>query len=152
MLLCTSSVTMLINFAVVVAYLKGIDAANRTHDYASWITAGIFVAHMALWIATATLYRTGKTGHDLWGWSCSAKAQKIQEPFKDVVNFGRYCHLQVRVHPSSLFRQTLTDALADRLMGHLPRRGNPHCLRASGVLPRVSTPEAATHDESVQRH
>src|SRR6266536_1582142 len=92
-LLATSSITLQINAAVVVAYLKSIRAANRTHDYASWIGGGVFVAHMGMWIATAVLYRTGKTGHDLWGWSCDPKAKKIQPQFSDVVKFERYCNL-----------------------------------------------------------
>jgi hypothetical protein len=99
LLLSTSSITLLINLAVVIAYLKSIRAANRTHDLASWIAGAVFVAHVAMWIATSMLYRTGKTGHDLWGWSCDPKAKKIQPQFAHVVNFERYCNLQVCLAP-----------------------------------------------------
>ena len=51
-------------------------------------------AHLAVWIATAVAYRVGKTGKDLWGWSCSTAAQDIQKTFPEV-NFDFLCSFQV---------------------------------------------------------
>ena len=40
-------------------------------------------------------YRAGRTESDLWGWSCSDKADAIQEQFSSVVDFGKLCDTQV---------------------------------------------------------
>ena len=51
------------------------------------------LAHLAVWIATAIGYKLGKTGSDLWGWSCDPKADAIQEIFPEV-NFSFFCGVQ----------------------------------------------------------
>ena len=61
-------------------------------------TAGTVVemaGHVAIWIGVSSAYRIGKDGNDLWGWTCSPKAQKIQGEFRDVINFERFCSIQV---------------------------------------------------------
>ena len=46
--------------------------------------------------ATAAAYRKGKDGTDLWGWSCTHEARVVLQPFfKDVVDFGVLCRIQV---------------------------------------------------------
>lgn len=37
----------------------------------------------------------GRTGSDLWGWTCSDKADSIQAEFAALVNFSRFCDIQV---------------------------------------------------------
>jgi hypothetical protein len=98
LLLCTSTVSLAINTAVVVAYIRSIRAANKTHDVVTAIGVVVFMTNMAMWIATAVLYRTGKDGHDLWGWTCDPKANKIQKEFEHVIKFERYCKIQVRLN------------------------------------------------------
>ena len=53
------------------------------------------IVHVLLWAGVTVLYRVGKTGDDLWGWSCSENADNIQDLFKGVVNFNGLCKLQV---------------------------------------------------------
>jgi hypothetical protein len=48
-----------------------------------------------IWAGVAVFYRIGKTGDDLWGWSCSHKARSIQSLFEGVVDFRMACTLQV---------------------------------------------------------
>ena len=95
LLLTTSFVTVVFNLVVLVAYVRSVRAANVVHDWAGYAGFAVFGAHMGMWIATAVLYRTGKTGKDLWGWSCSDKAKLIQPDFEGVVDFAKYCRLQV---------------------------------------------------------
>lgn len=51
--------------------------------------------HVLLWASVTVAYRLGRTGNDLWGWSCSDKADAVQDLFKGVVNFEGLCKLQV---------------------------------------------------------
>lgn len=54
------------------------------------------VAHVGSWIVVSAMYRVGKTGKDLWGWSCTAAAQEIQDQIgSNVLNFSSLCKLQV---------------------------------------------------------
>ena len=82
---------------ILASYLRGIRHANKTNNTVG--TAGFVIemgAHIAVWIATAAAYRVGKTGNDLWGWTCSTKAAAIQSEFEVVINFQSFCDVQVR--------------------------------------------------------
>ena len=93
-LLSTSAVTVLITGITLISYAWGVKQANwaAMRIYVPWVVTEL-VGHLAVWIATTVAYRAGKTGSDLWGWSCSDKASAIQIHFPDV-NFGFSCGLQ----------------------------------------------------------
>ncbi|MCJ1484415.1 hypothetical protein MMC06_004586 [Schaereria dolodes] len=107
LLLSTSAFTFLISTITVVSYFWGVSAANMTNDTVG--TAGTVVemaGHVAIWIGVSSAYRIGKDGNDLWGWTCSPKAQKIQGEFRDVINFERFCSIQ-----SSSFGTSIAQAV-----------------------------------------
>ncbi|KAL2356283.1 hypothetical protein BJ546DRAFT_597657 [Cryomyces antarcticus] len=75
-----AAASLLFNSAVVFAYLRGVQQANRASSVAG-------------------LFRYAKQPHggqfqDLWGWTCSAAADQIQQAFMKEVRFGVYCSLQ----------------------------------------------------------
>ena len=98
-----SGVSFLLNFAVLVAYCCGVQAANRTHklvDVWTWLQYGTMVV---VWCASTALYRYGKEPvdgkfRDLWGWTCSNTAQQLQDQLTSV-DFARYCTVQVSIPP-----------------------------------------------------
>ncbi|MCJ1286011.1 hypothetical protein MMC26_005353 [Xylographa opegraphella] len=95
LLLSTSSATMLVSLLILASYLLGVRHANKTEKTIG--TAGFVIemgAHIAVWVATAAAYRLGKTGNDLWGWSCSDAADQIQDQFQAVIDFNNFCNLQ----------------------------------------------------------
>lgn len=52
--------------------------------------------HGIIWLGITAAYREAKNGQqDLWGWSCSATAGKIQGSFEGVVNFDDVCKRSV---------------------------------------------------------
>ena len=74
----------------------GVGHANAVSNTVG--TAGTVLecgAHLIVWIGTTAAYRVGRTGNDLWGWTCSDKADSIQEEFAAVVDFSRFCDIQV---------------------------------------------------------
>jgi hypothetical protein len=106
-LLVTSTLSFIISAIVMASYLRGVRAANAAHDYGSYLGFGIFAAHVGMWIATAVVYRTGKDGNDLWGWSCDERAMRIQKPFENVIDFKRYCNVQTSSWVTSLAQAVL---------------------------------------------
>ena len=55
--------------------------------------------NLIVWSVAASLYRTEKDkngkSNDLWGWTCSPAATKIQKEFAGEVNFNNFCNIQV---------------------------------------------------------
>ena len=102
LLATTSSLSLLLNLVVVIAYLKSVRTANTTSTYFTYVSYIISAVHVGMWIPTAAAYRIGKTGEDLWGWSCSEKAAQIQPAFKGIVDFERACNVQTSAWGSSL--------------------------------------------------
>ena len=94
LLMVTSAVSLLLNVVVVVAYFKSVETANTAAANFMYISYIIAAIHVGMWIPTAAAYRAGKNGEDLWGWSCSNKAEQIQTAFQGVVDFKRACHIQ----------------------------------------------------------
>ncbi|MCJ1400525.1 hypothetical protein MMC11_003731 [Xylographa trunciseda] len=95
LLLSTSSATVLVSLLILASYLLSVKHANRTDKTVG--TAGFVIdmgAHIAVWIATAAAYRVGKTGNDLWGWTCSDMADQIQDQFQAIINFNNFCNVQ----------------------------------------------------------
>ena len=98
LLLSTSGATILVSLLVLASYLFSVKHANKTDKTIG--TAGFVVemgAHISVWIATAAAYRLGNTGNDLWGWTCSDKADQIQDQFEAVIDFDNLCNVQVRL-------------------------------------------------------
>ncbi|MCJ1414771.1 hypothetical protein MMC32_001099 [Xylographa parallela] len=95
LLLSTSSATVLVSLLILASYLLSVKHANKTEKTVG--TAGFVIemgAHVAVWVATAVAYRLGQTGNDLWGWTCSDKADQIQDQFQAVIDFNNFCNVQ----------------------------------------------------------
>jgi hypothetical protein len=96
-LLSTSSLTVLISLITLGSYCCSVKHANKISTNAGLpMSIAENVAHVVIWISTAVSYRAGKTGKDLWGWTCDPKANAIQKVFPEV-NFDFLCGVQVRV-------------------------------------------------------
>lgn len=97
LLLSTSGATLLVSILILASYFRGVTYANKTDKTIG--TAGFVIetgAHIAVWVSTAAAYRVGKTGNDLWGWTCSSKADGIQHQFQAIINFNDFCNVQVK--------------------------------------------------------
>ena len=95
-LLATSALTCIVALITIGTYFRSIKTANRTSATLGTATTIVeMAAHLAVWIGAAAAYRIGKTESDLWGWTCSDKADAIQEQFQNVVDFGKLCDTQV---------------------------------------------------------
>jgi len=88
MLLAASGITVLLSFAILVALCC---RSKKKAIFSVWYN----LIHIGAWVGVAVLYRVGKTGDDLWGWSCSSGAEEIQSLFKDELNFSALCKTQV---------------------------------------------------------
>ena len=102
LLMVTSAISLLLNVVVVVAYFKSVETANTAAANFAYISYIIAATHVGMWIPTAVAYRAGKNGEDLWGWSCSIKAEQIQIAFLGVVDFKRACHIQTAAWASAM--------------------------------------------------
>jgi len=87
-------VSLIFNGAVVIAYARSIRAANKVDTIASSWSWAVLAGHVIMWTVGIILYKKEKKINDLWGWSCSKAAAKIQEEFLDEVNFSQYCSVQ----------------------------------------------------------
>lgn len=96
LLLSSSATTALIGLIVLASYMRSIRAANNLAMINALIIITVEVAGFVTWIVVAILYRTGKTGKDLWGWACSPGALSIQPSFVGVLSFNRLCKTGVR--------------------------------------------------------
>ncbi|TKA42972.1 hypothetical protein B0A49_13020 [Cryomyces minteri] len=94
-----ATASLLFNSAVVFAYLRGVQQANRANSVAGYFGMAAIAAHLVTWAVAAGLFRYAKQPHggqfrDLWGWTCSAAADQIQQAFVEEIQFGVYCSLQ----------------------------------------------------------
>jgi hypothetical protein len=111
-LLSVSSLTLVISILIIVGYLWSISHANRMSDTLGTATTVIeMIAHLAIWIGTAVAYRVARTGNDLWGWSCSDAADKIQSVFQEV-DFGANCDSQTNSWYASIAQGVLAIVVA----------------------------------------
>jgi hypothetical protein len=99
MLLAIAGVTFIMHFVVVCTYLCGVGAANKTNKITSYIGYALLAVRVVAWAAAAGLYKKANTGNDLWGYTCSDKADAIQDEVKSYLNYNTLCVTQV-----SLFR------------------------------------------------
>lgn len=68
-----SLISCLFNFAILVAYWRGVKQANNVASIASWWSHTVLVGHVLIWIVSAAIYRYGREPvdgkfRDLWGW------------------------------------------------------------------------------------
>lgn len=91
LLLSSSATTALVGLLVLASYAKSIRWANHLAMTNAVIIITTEVVGFVTWIVVAILYRTGKTGKDLWGWACSPLALNIQPNFEGIVNFDGIC-------------------------------------------------------------
>lgn len=95
MLMVASGVTLILSFVLLLSY-----CCSWKRAQASWkLTVVRYVVHITSWVIVSVIYRYEKSLHgndnDLWGWSCSTKANDIQAAFNGVVNFSALCKVQV---------------------------------------------------------
>lgn len=90
--------SLVLNLSIMIAYLRGVRTANKANVISLTFDWIVIAANLGVWIAAVVVYRNEKNKHgksnDLWGWSCSEAASKIQEPFSGVLDFGRLCVVQ----------------------------------------------------------
>ena len=82
--------------SLVIQMCKSLRKRSKPAKDKSFFTIAKYAVHIGTWACVAVAYRLGKTGQDLWGWSCSDKARAIQETLDIDLNFTQLCMLQVR--------------------------------------------------------
>ena len=96
MLLAVALVTLVLNIVTICAYFRSVEKANSTNNVAGYIGYGLLAVHVLVWAVSMGLFKMANTGKDLWGWSCGAGADAIQEEVISFVDFGKLCTTQVR--------------------------------------------------------
>ena len=99
MLLVASGLTLIMSIVLLFGY-----CCCWRKTTTSWkFTVLRYVVQIVAWILVSVIYRYEKSLHgqdnDLWGWSCSSKANAIQAAFDGVVDFSSLCKAQVRSSP-----------------------------------------------------
>ena len=89
MLLASSGITVLLSLAILASLCCL--SKNRKAMFSVYYN----LIHIGAWVGVSVLYRVGRTEKDLWGWSCSSKAETIQSLYKDELNFSALCNTQV---------------------------------------------------------
>lgn len=92
LLFAASGVTLVITVASLVMVCCSKKARKSS---LVWLTVAKYAVHIFAWLAVTAFYRMGKTGSDLWGWSCGDKAAAIQSEFQSQVDFSGLCNIQV---------------------------------------------------------
>lgn len=94
-----SAVSFLLNFAVLISYLRGTKSANKADQISTIWSWATIITHIVTWAVAVSVYRYGKEPvdgrfKDLWGWTCSTTAAELQEVLISV-DFAKYCTVQV---------------------------------------------------------
>ena len=91
LLLIASLVTLGISGATLIIYFKDKDRAGR-----SWkLTIAKYAIHIGVWVVVSAVYKVEQGAEDIWGWSCSEKADAVGKLSGGEVDFGRLCRAQV---------------------------------------------------------
>lgn len=122
MLLAGAGFTLLLTLITLVSYCCAFNKARR-----SWkLTVLKYVIHIGAWLVISALYRyekdTNGVDNDLWGWSCSDKADALQSEFNGVITFSTLCSIQVRAVALER-REISANGSADKFVGGFDRRG-----------------------------
>jgi hypothetical protein len=100
LLAVASGLTLLLTVGSVLSQIcKTLRKSSQTAKSRPLVTTVKYAVHIGTWACVAVAYRLGKTGDDLWGWSCSDSAKAIQKAFESDVNFSSLCKLQVCIEP-----------------------------------------------------
>jgi hypothetical protein len=92
LLLTASGITCFLCVSRLIADRCGSVAAK----YKKMFSLSYDIFHVVAWVGVSVLYRVFKTERDLWGWTCSREAERVQGAFEGVVAFEGLCSLQVR--------------------------------------------------------
>lgn len=94
-----AGISLALNLLILVAYAFGVDKANLIASVSTAFSWTMLLGNLVVWCIAASLYRTEKDkdnkSNDLWGWTCSPAARKIQKEFAGEIDFNRYCDIQV---------------------------------------------------------
>jgi len=107
MLLAIAAITLFMNFIVICAYICGVGIANKASSFMGYVGYILSAAHIIAWAVATGLFKMANTGNDLWGYSCSDKADAIQMAVQNEMNFGTLCTVQTGSWYSSII-ETLT--------------------------------------------
>lgn len=93
-------ISFLLNLGIMLAYCCGVKKANAASELSGTWQHIIDGVHILVWIASAAIYRYGKEPvdgkfRDMWGWTCSSKAQELQAVITNI-DYDKYCTIQVR--------------------------------------------------------
>ena len=100
LLAVASGLTLLLTVGSLLSQIcKTLRKSGQTAKGRPLVTTVKYAVHIGTWACVAVAYRLGKTGDDLWGWSCSDRADAIQKAFESDVNFSQLCKLQVCAEP-----------------------------------------------------
>ena len=100
LLAVASGLTLLLTVGSLLSQIcKTLRRSGQTAKGRPLVTTVKYAVHIGTWACVAVAYRLGKTGDDLWGWSCSDSADAIQKAFENDVNFSSLCKLQVCTEP-----------------------------------------------------
>jgi hypothetical protein len=98
MVLAIATITFILNLSTLISYCcSGVKTANKISSATSIIGYVFMLAHLIAWAAVAGVFRALRNGQDIWGYTCSATADAIQEQVQSFVNFGSLCNMQVIV-------------------------------------------------------
>ncbi|TVY24153.1 hypothetical protein LHYA1_G007703 [Lachnellula hyalina] len=90
MLLASSLITFLMSLSVLCFYCFCFKRASE-----SWkLVVATYVIHIGVWLVVTILYRQQKALNDIWGWSCTQIATKLQDEGHSRVNFQQLCKIQ----------------------------------------------------------
>ncbi|KAK0111139.1 hypothetical protein ONS95_001515 [Cadophora gregata] len=78
MLLGIAAVTFCMNLITLCSYVCGVGAANKSQTITTTLGIILLAVHFVSWAVAAGLFRMAETGTDLWGYTCSSKADEIQ--------------------------------------------------------------------------
>jgi hypothetical protein len=93
-------VSTLIHLGVLIGYCCSVRTSNVLDTIGTWVVSLELGGQLTLWVVVAAIYKYEKEKtengkhNDLWGWTCSAPAEALQNTFKDVVPFERFCDIQ----------------------------------------------------------
>ncbi|KAH7333211.1 hypothetical protein BKA65DRAFT_538908 [Rhexocercosporidium sp. MPI-PUGE-AT-0058] len=104
MLLGIAAITFFMNLVTLCSYTCGVGAANKSSTATTCVEIILLAVHVVSWAVAAGLYRMAETGTDLWGYTCSSRADEIESQVKAYVSFGKLCNLQTGAWYASILQ------------------------------------------------
>jgi len=102
MMIGAGAVSILFNTAIMIAYCRGVGAANRITQWANYWNYLMHVVNIVIWLTTSTTFQMVQGAidavpppRDLYGWSCSNATDRLSSEYKLPVNFTLQCETQV---------------------------------------------------------